>query len=64
VADAVTRILEILDAHPRDQWESALCRHLGGHSYYIASCTGRAQVRELIRLGVPARSARAKVYGR
>ena len=62
--DVVAEIIRLCSATGRDHWESALCRELGGRHWYIAATTGRAQVRELVRLGVAARSARAKVYGR
>lgn len=64
VADAVQAILRVLDAHPTTEWERALRQAFGGRSVYISAATGRAQVRELIALGVAARTSRRKVYGK
>jgi hypothetical protein len=61
--DFVARLIALLEQHPRDQWEVVLRTELRGR-HYVASSTGRQHVAELVRLGVSARSARAKVYGR
>jgi hypothetical protein len=61
--DFVIRLITLLEATPRDRWESAIRTELRG-THYISSATGRQAVRDLIASGIPARTARWKVRGR
>ena len=61
--DFVSRLLALLDQHPRERWEVVLRTELRGR-HYVGTTTGLGAVRELVRLGVAARSARYKVRGR
>jgi len=61
--DFVSRLLALLDQHPRQSWESVLRTELRGR-HYVASATGRAVVHALAESGMSPRTARQKVYGR
>ncbi len=62
--DAVTRVITLLEAVPRDAWEVTLRRELGGRHVYFSAATGRHLIRELVQYGVNARTARWKVRAR
>jgi hypothetical protein len=62
--DVVSEILRIVTATGVEHWERRIRSELGGRRWYIATSTGRQHVRELVRLGIAERSARAKVYGK
>jgi hypothetical protein len=64
--DIVQRLLAVLTQTPREQWETRTRAEFGGSAYYFAKHPPELseQVRELCRMGVPARTARHKVYGR
>ena len=64
VADAVQRIIEVLEACPRDEWERRLRREFGGRSVYVSSATGRWLVQQLIAAGCAPRTARWKARGK
>jgi hypothetical protein len=61
--DFVARLLILLEATPRDRWESAIRTELRG-THYVSSATGRQVVRDLIASGIPPRTARWKVRGK
>jgi hypothetical protein len=64
MSDAVTRVITLLEAAPRERWEQTLRRELGGRHVYFSAATGRDLIRALIECGTAPRTARWKVRAR
>lgn len=64
--DFIQRLLQVLGDTPREGWELRLRAEFGGTTHYFPrrSPQPTEQVRELMRAGIAARTARMKVRGR
>jgi hypothetical protein len=56
--DVIDRIIALCSATGPQGWEQAIRRELGGRRWYVSGATGRQQVRDLVAMGLPERTAR------
>jgi len=64
MADTLTELLEVIRTTATGERRAAVIAHFGGSTVYIPKLDGRAQVAQLVALGIKPRTARWKVRGR